>query len=261
MAGRFFLLLTTLVFAVSGCAIVSEERISMLESAVMDLQARDMRLTSLEATVATLVAETVSGKNRPAPQESATPQNRLGPRRVYAEPTPAAAASTPDPAPVAAVPPQSAPAPVTAVSPPSTPVAVAPQPAPAPVKKAGNTQVLQRYQAALVALEGGRPQAALGQFREFLALHPGHTLAPNAAYWLGECHYSMKQYNEALMAFKDVVAQYPRHDKAAAAMLKAGYSYALLGDAANARFYLEMLIKDFPSSQPSSLARARLAAL
>lgn len=247
MAERFSLLIALLVFAVSGCATVSEERISLLESAVMDLQARDIRLASLEDTVAALVAENASGKARPAQEESSGPRTRPGPRRVYAEPAPAVSA------PVAATPFQSAPTPA--------PVAAAPLPDPVPVRKVSTAQAVQRYQAALTALTGGRPQAALGQFREFLASYPGHPLAPNAAYWLGECRYSMKQYDEALAAFKDVVAQYPRHDKAAAAMLKAGYSYALLGDVANARFYLEMLIKDFPSSQPSSLARARLATL
>lgn len=117
------------------------------------------------------------------------------------------------------------------------------------------------YQKALATLESNRPQAALGLFQEFMRACPGHVLMPNALYWVGECLYSQKQYDAAILTFKDVVAQFPAHPKAAAAMLKVGYSYALLGDIPNARFYLEMLVKDYPASAPAGLARARLATL
>ena len=259
MPGRFFLLVILLAATAGGCATVSEERISMLESAVMDLQAQDMRLASLEDTVAALVAQNTTKTPQAFPGTvpldlETRPDSRLGPRRVYPEPAPAQpVAAAPEPAPVS-------PAPVP-VSPPPAPAAAPPQAKPAPAKIPTSAQAERRYQAALSTLESGRPQAALAQFQDFLVESPGHALAPNAGYWLGECHYSMKQYDAAISAFKDVVAQYPQHEKAAAAMLKAGYSYALLGDAANARFFLETLVKDFPSSQPAALARARLASL
>lgn len=280
MPGRFSLLVVLLAAALSGCATVSEERVAMLESAVMDMQAQEMRLASLEETVAALVAANKPGSREPAPSEAPDLETRLGPRRVYPNPTPEqpavpapppapAPASTPTPAPVASTPapaPAPTPAPVApapAPAPEPVPVASAPalSPAPAPVKKINNAQAARRYQAALSALEAGQPQVALVQFQDFLANYQGHSLTPNAGYWLGECHYSMKRYDAAISAFKDVVAQYPGHEKAAASMLKAGYSYALLGDAASARFFLEALVKDFPSSQPASLARARLAAM
>ena len=98
-------------------------------------------------------------------------------------------------------------------------------------------------------------------FADFLRDYPAHTLAPNAGYWLGECHYALQQFDSAILAFNDVVAQHPSHDQAAASMLKAGYAYAQLGDAARARFYLEALVRDFPLSSPASLARTRLASL
>lgn len=240
MPGRFCLLLVVLSAVLCGCAAVSEERIALLESAVLNLQARDMRLASLEDTVAALVAknalsqpaESTPGKNTPPPSPV--------PREAQTESGKTIA--TPSPAPERS--PQQRPG-----------------PAPAPAEPKNPAQAARLYQAALSTLEAGRPGSALGQFQEFLRSYPGHALAPNAGYWLGECYYGQKQYDSAISAFKDVVALHPGHDKAAAAMLKAGYCYALLGDAANARFYLEALIKDFPASQPALLARARLAAL
>lgn len=288
MLGRLPLLLVfLLVFVVGGCATVSEERLTMLESAVLDLQANDMRLASLEETVAKLAAQNPSGSAAGPGEPVKDLQTRPGPRRVSPDPAPArpvaASSATPAPAPAptpvatsASVPaPAAAPAPVPVAPPASATVPVAaPAPAslpapvpvktaaaPAPVGKISNAQAVQQYQSALSTLEAGRAQTAMGLFREFIARFPGHSLAPNAGYWLGECYYSMKQYDSAIIAFKDVVAQFPAHEKAAAAMLKAGYCYALKGDNANARFYLQTLVKDFPASQPASLARTRLASL
>lgn len=276
MPGRFPLLVVlltvaALITATSGCATVSEERMAMLESAVMDLQARDIRLATLEDTVAALVAKNPPVASGTSPEPVRDLQTQPGPRRVSpdtapiktppsAQPAPAQAQAVPaSPASVPAQPVTAAPA--QPVAPPAAQTASPAAPQPAPVKRGNPAQAAQRYQAALTALESGRPQAALGQFCDFLAAYPGHELAPNAGYWLGECHYTMKQYDAAVSAFKDVVAQYPAHAKAAAAMLKAGFSYAQMGDASNARFYLEALVRDFPSSQPAFLARARLAAL
>ena len=225
MVRLFSLLAVILVLFAGGCASVSEDRISLLEAAVMDLQAQETRLASLEDTVASLVA-----RNRDAGQ---TPPAAHNPQRI-----PAVA--------------------------PSAPVPSVPQPAPvpaAPKKHADTAQIRQEYQAALTTFEARNFQTALGRFRNFLTQYPTHPLAPNAGYWLGECHYSMRHYEPAIAAFKDVVAQFPQHDKAAAAMLKIGYSHALLGDATNARFFFEMLVKEYPSSQPASLARVRLASL
>ena len=267
MPGRFCLLLLILAFALNGCATVSEERIAMLESAVLDLQARDMRLASLEDTVASLVARNAfPNAGESAPEETPDLTTRPGPRRVL--PDPPATAAAPAPAPAKTAPPPAhttasapPPAPAKAASSPAPPPAPKPAPVPAPAKPKNPAQAARLYQAALSTLEAGRPASALGQFQEFLRAYPGHSLAPNAGYWLGECYYSQKQYDSAIIAFKDVVALHPAHDKAAAAMLKAGFSYALLGDAANARFYFEALVKDFPASKPASLARTRLASL
>jgi tol-pal system protein YbgF len=88
---------------------------------------------------------------------------------------------------------------------------------------------------------------------------PESALAPNALYWQGECLYSLGKYDEAIMIFKDVAAKYPKHDKAAASLLKAGYSYERLNDKENAHFYWQILLDDFPSSAPAGMARKRMA--
>ena len=128
-----------------------------------------------------------------------------------------------------------------------------------PVKNAGPER--RAYDQALAALNAGRSQEAEKQFTAFLRNYPASALAPNAEYWLGECFYSQRRYSEAILAFQSVVAQYPGHDKAAAALLKAGYSYERLSDPQNARFYLQQLVELYPKSQPAGLARTALGRL
>ncbi len=93
---------------------------------------------------------------------------------------------------------------------------------------------------------------------EFLAQNKTAPLAPNALYWIGESYYGEKRFAQAILTFKEVTQNYPKHHKAAAALLKIGFSYDKLGDAANARFYLQALIDEYPDSEPAKLARQRL---
>jgi tol-pal system protein YbgF len=116
----------------------------------------------------------------------------------------------------------------------------------------------QAYKAALSTLEAGRAQAAEALFMGFLVTYPKSSLAPNAEYWLGECFYTQNRYSDAILAFQNVVAQYPKHHKASASLLKVGYAYERLDDRQNALFYLQQLVENYPGSEPESLARAAL---
>jgi tol-pal system protein YbgF len=115
------------------------------------------------------------------------------------------------------------------------------------------------YDKALSLYHKGEYARAGESFDSFLRSSPGSALTPNALYWQGECLYSLGRYDDAIMLFKDVAARYPRHDKAAASLLKAGYSYERLKDMENAHFYWQILIDDFPASSPAALARKRMA--
>ena len=116
------------------------------------------------------------------------------------------------------------------------------------------------YNAALALYDKNQLAAAEQRFSAFLQEYPQSPLVPNAMYWLGECYYSTGKMDSAIMIFKDVAGRFPRHPKAAAALLKAGYAYAKLNDMENAQFYWQILIDDFPDSAPAALARKRMAA-
>ena len=127
------------------------------------------------------------------------------------------------------------------------------------LKKAGSAAAPQAaYDTALALFEGKKYKEAKTAFEAFIAANPGHSLRPNAQYWAGECQYSQGDYSGAILNFTDVAGSYPTHPKAAAALLKAGYAYANLGDQENARFYWQMLRHDFPKSSEARLAAKRM---
>lgn len=114
------------------------------------------------------------------------------------------------------------------------------------------------YDQALALYYKGDYDKARQAFAAFIAASPSSSLAANALYWQGECSYSQGKYDEAIMLFKDVAAKHPRHDKAPASLLKAGYAYERMKDMENARFYWQLLLDDYPSSSPAGLARKKM---
>ena len=117
------------------------------------------------------------------------------------------------------------------------------------------------YESALALYEAGKPAESRKAMAAFLESYPSSAYAPNALYWIGESHYSQSQWDQAILSFKDVVARFPKHAKAADALLKLGMCYEKLKDKDNARFHYEALLEDFPGSRAAALAKPKLAAL
>lgn len=131
--------------------------------------------------------------------------------------------------------------------------------APAPARPGAGEQA--EYDKALAALRAGKPEEARKRFEAFASSWPGSGLVPNALYWIGESHYNQDRFADAVISFRKVHQDHPKHAKAAAALLKMGMSYQKLGDVQNARFYWEALVQDYGGSEPAALARKLLSAI
>ncbi|MBU2628223.1 MAG: tol-pal system protein YbgF [Proteobacteria bacterium] len=95
-------------------------------------------------------------------------------------------------------------------------------------------------------------------FTEFIKQHPDHSLADNAVYWLGECHYSLGDYEKAILVFKDLETKYPASEKVPDAILKLGYSYLSVNDTNRAHHYLKKVLKKYPFSPAAEKAQEKL---
>lgn len=117
------------------------------------------------------------------------------------------------------------------------------------------------YNVAFDALKAGRYDESARLFQGFLEQYPNGVYTPNALYWLGESYYATRNFQLAEAQFRDLVARYPTHDKAAGGLLKLGLSQFGQGDAAKAEQTLEQVATRFPGSDAARTAQDRLQSI
>jgi len=114
------------------------------------------------------------------------------------------------------------------------------------------------YMKGLDTFKTGDMPAAREIFTKFLEKYPQHDLAANAHYWIGETHYSEKSYEPAILAFQDVIKNYPTKDKVPAAMLKQAMAFHAIKDIKSAKYVLKKLTEAFPKSDEALKAKELL---
>ncbi len=116
----------------------------------------------------------------------------------------------------------------------------------------------QLYDQAAQDLTQGRYPLALQAFREYVQRFPGTELADNAQYGVGESLFAQSRFDSAAVEYAIVEAMWPQGDKVPAALYKLALSQEKTGQTTQARKTLEDLVKRFPLSGESQLARERL---
>ena len=111
----------------------------------------------------------------------------------------------------------------------------------------GSGDYEQTYQQARQAFEARDYQTALSLFQSLLAKNANHSLADNAQYWIGECHYALRQYDAAILDFQKVFT-FPNSNKAPDAQFKLVLCFLKKGDLEKAREEYERLKTEFPNS-------------
>lgn len=132
-------------------------------------------------------------------------------------------------------------------------------------KMAGITQKLETpatpeawYQKALDTYKTGDMAAARESFNKFMEQNPQHELVVNAHYWIGETHYSEKSFEPAILAFQEVIKNFPNSDKVPAAMLKQALAFKSIDDSKSSKYVLKKLIDGYPKSEEAKKAKALL---
>ena len=167
---------------------------------------------------------------------------------------------TASPSPQPATPP-AAPATSTETTAPSQPEATPETPSTAQTPTAAGVDPFaeqQAYQSAFNLLKSGRYEDAAVAFRQFIADYPTGSYADNALYWLGETYYITRQFEKAVQEFERLVTMHPNSQKLTHALLKSGYAHDELGNEAEAERALSELIERHPQSAAAGLARKRL---
>lgn len=117
----------------------------------------------------------------------------------------------------------------------------------------------QAYAESLALFRARQYGAAERSFRAFLQRFPGHPLAVNAQYWIGESLYGRRDFPQAIVEFERVLTM-PENDlKAPDALLMISQAYRALGHRRDARTALQRLIREYPGATAAQKARRLLS--
>jgi tol-pal system protein YbgF len=107
----------------------------------------------------------------------------------------------------------------------------------------------------------GNFDLAVEGFKMYKDQFPASPLADNALYWIGECDYSQRKFDEAVNVFNELIMTYPQGDKVPAAFLKKGMSFAESGKKEEALAAYKLLITKFPLEEETRIAQQKIKEL
>ena len=117
------------------------------------------------------------------------------------------------------------------------------------------------YDTAYGDYSKGRYALAIQGFGDYLKSYPNTDLSDDAQYWIGESHYAQKSYKEAVADFDKLLRDWPKSNRAPAALLKKAYAMIELGQRPEAVVQLQYVIHEYATTDEARLARAKLKSM
>lgn len=114
------------------------------------------------------------------------------------------------------------------------------------------------YKGAYDLFKNGEYANAIAQFESFLENYPQSSLAPGAAYWIGNARYALRDYQLAIDAQKRLISKYPNSNKVPDAYLNIATSQLEMGDSKASKHTLENILAKYPQSDAAKKAKQRL---
>ncbi len=224
---------------------ISAQRMSVVEPGPSEI---DTRLSSVQTNQAAMEAEKAREAALAAElarKEAELVQSAGQPREISAErskkvpgSTESAAVTTADTRPASAIQPNQPP--------------VKPQ-----TKTSGNTM----YDEGLELFKAKKYKEAQKVFTEFAQKNPKDELAISARFWIGDCLFNQDEFAMAILEYQNVIADYPNHAKAPAALFKQGMAFEKLQDIETARIVYNKILAEYPNSDQIEPASSRLKKL
>lgn len=117
------------------------------------------------------------------------------------------------------------------------------------------------FEAALGVFRKGDFANAQNLFAKFIERYSSSGYVTSALFWLGNAQYATRDYKEAIINFKALVAGNAAHLRAPEAMLSIANCQLELRDSKGARKTFSDLIKAYPQSEAALAGKERLASL
>jgi tol-pal system protein YbgF len=126
---------------------------------------------------------------------------------------------------------------------------------------AENETIRRDYEVAWRNLEKRDYRIAIARFKDFQKKHPKSNLAVNAQYWIGESHYALKEFDQAIIEFDAVRTRFPESVKVPAALLKQAYAFAEMGETPHARLLLQEVVEKHAQTPEAAQAKQKMKSL
>jgi tol-pal system protein YbgF len=125
-----------------------------------------------------------------------------------------------------------------------------------PAKAASGPE--EAYKRAYDKYTKGDLEGARKDFKKFLETYPKSKYSENAHFWLGECYFAGKKYEEAILEFDEVIKNYPKGNKVPDSLFRQGMAFLEMKDTTNAKLILKEVVRRFPQTDQASRARKKL---
>ncbi len=122
-----------------------------------------------------------------------------------------------------------------------------------PVPPSSRSGFAAAYQNARSLFERADYRNAIEAFKGVLNAFPEDKEADNCQYWIGECYYGLREYQQAIIEFQKVFA-YKQTDKHDDAQLMIGLSYTKNGQKEKAHTEFETFLNNYAGSEYARVA-------
>lgn len=117
------------------------------------------------------------------------------------------------------------------------------------------------FNQALNDLIAGDSDVAIEGFNAYLKFFPSGDKADSAKYYIGEAHYNMKRYPQAIESFTQIIEESSDLGRVASALYKRGKSALAIDMRDSAIGDFNQVIRRFPEAPEASLSKAELQTL
>ena len=117
------------------------------------------------------------------------------------------------------------------------------------------------YEAAYAFYKAEKYQNAVSAFRDFTKHFPQSVHSANVYYLMGNANFVLKDFQNSLASYQELVSQYDTHPKIQDVWLNIADCQIELQDTAAAKKTLKQIMLKYPDTDTASKAKKRLAAL
>jgi tol-pal system protein YbgF len=117
------------------------------------------------------------------------------------------------------------------------------------------------YNMAYADYLKGNFSLAIDGFKIYLDNFAQSPFADNALYWIGECYFSQKEYEEAISQYNRLILNYPLGDKVPAAYLHKGISLMELDRNEEALSVFKLMVSKYPLEEETKIAQEKIKEL